>query len=400
MDSTAIGFSQAVKALQEQRRLHLRVHCTLDELDAYHRGALPDDRRDDIAEHLAACENCSILLLYAVIEPGGNGGRADVPSAEIEEAWNRLRPHLGNGSNRGDPLTSLLANGPLPVEKALPLALEISRALAALHSGGRPLSDLRAENVLIDSSGRVYLPDLGLSLTPESLEAGYGRPAENALADLYRSLSPEQVAGEGFDHRSNLFSLGVVLYEVLTGTSPFRDSTPLGTASRILSLEPPPVIELNPGVGPAVSELIAGLLAKDPEDRPQTAAAVTCALEALMSKVDGSQLGPEGVEPLDLDAEIDRLYDEIIALTRQGPATSGSARDEEIERAYARLQELQAVEAKRFREWFEASLEMPIDAGESILARARALREELENLTSSDPAAPSTDEAQAPSEAR
>jgi serine/threonine protein kinase len=288
----------------------------------------------------------------------------------------------------------MLEGGPLPLARALPLALKVSRALMAVHSRGRVLASLRAEDVLVSPFGEVHLLDLGVSPEPASLEVGNARRAEASLVALYASLSPEQVAREGLDERSNLFSLGVLLYELFTGRSPFRDSTPLGTVGRVLSLEPPPASEVNPAIPPDISELLTRLLAKEAEERPPGAGAVVHELEAIAAGT-GLEAGALGGEPADLEAQIEHLYDEIIRLAREEPAADGLRRDEEIERAYSRLLELQEAEGERFRRLFEASLAMPIDAGDKILARIRSLRDELEGIASPDPATEDADNPQA-----
>lgn len=86
------------------------------------------------------------------------------------------------------------------------------------------------------------------------------------------------------------------------------------------------------------------------------------------------------VEHNDIDEQIEHLYDKLIVLAQQQPVEDGAPPDEEIERYYARLLELQAAAAERFREQFEASLAMPIDAGAQVLTRIRTLKEELEDL--------------------
>jgi hypothetical protein len=367
----------------------LREHCLLAELEAYRRGTLPAARQDELAEHLAICEDCTILLLCAVPQPDEAESRGEALALGIDAAWNRLRPHLPERGPGGRTLASLLDRNRLPTAAALPLALAVARALASLHSAGRSHPDLRAENVLITDAGEVRLLERGFAPSPESLEIGYGRPAEAAVVDLYRSLSPEQIAGKEPDQRSNLFSLGAILYELLTGISPFRAQTPLETAGRISSLDPAPARDLDPGLPAGISELLERLLAKESEDRPAHAVTVVCALESAL----GSH-GPAGPPPrtdeASLEDEIERLYDEILALVHEQTA-DGQPRDEEIERAYARLRELQAAEAREFRARFEASLAMPIDAGKQILERARALRAELEDLASADPAAREAD---------
>lgn len=373
------GFGEAVKLLLAERRQQLREHIALEELGDYHRRALPAERLEDVAEHLAVCEDCTILLLYAVIGLDGNGHRSESLEPEIEATWNRLEPRLKNRPPRGRSLAGLLQERRPPIEEALPFALEISRALMVLHSEGRVLPDLRTENVLI-SAGQVQLLERGVAPTPESLEVGYGQPAELAVSDLYRTLSPEQIAGEEPSQKSNLFSLGVLLYELLTGVSPFRSETPLSTATRILSLEPRPARELNPEVESSLSALLSRLLAKEPEDRPLNAKVVVREIEGFLGR-----RGPEA--HLEAEEQIEDLYDKLIALAQQ-PAANQSLLDDEIERSYARLRELQTAEARRFREQFETSLAMPIDAGAEILTRIRALKEELEDLASANAAAP------------
>jgi hypothetical protein len=376
------GFGEAVKALLAERRRQLREHITLQELADYHRRALSAERQEVVAEHLAVCEDCTILLLYAVIGLNGNEHRNEPLESEIEATWDQLQLRLKERSSRGRSLASLLQESRLPIEEALPLALEISRALMVLHSQGRVLPDLRTENVLI-SAGQVQLLERGFAPTPESLEVGYGQPAELAVSDLYRTLSPEQIAGEEPSQRSNLFSLGVLLYELLTGVSPFRGETPLSTATGILSLEPRPARELNPAVEPSLSNLLSRLLAKEPEDRPLNAKAVVREIEVLLGR-----RGPEA--HLEVEEEIEDLYDKLIVLAQQ-PAANQALLDDEIERSYTRLRELQTAEAKRFREQFETNLAMPIDAGEEILTRIRALKEELEDLASANAAASEAD---------
>jgi len=380
--------SEAVGALYEDRQRHLCSHPTLDELSAYHQRALTSDRLEVIAEHLADCEDCTILLLYGVIGRNGNEDRSEGFDADLEEVWRQLQPQLGNGSWPGRSLSSLRGEGPLPIEVSLPIILEASLVLAELHAKGRVLTDLRAENVFVSDSGQVHLYDLGLIPIPE---------ADGSVGDMYRSLSPEQVAMETLDQRSNLFSFGVLLYEMLTGESPFRGSTPLGTASRILSLDPLLASELNPAVDPKLSALVDRLLAKDPEDRPPSAAAAAHEIAVIVDGSEPLQLRAEPAESVAIEDQIESLYDRIIVLSREEPKDESTRN--EIERAYARLLELQAAEAKQFRERFEASLDMPIDAGEQILARARALRAKLEGLASSDTAAHEADASQASAQA-
>jgi serine/threonine protein kinase len=390
MASTGIALSEAVKAGWAAVAGSLRSHPSIEDLEAYHRGSLDAEAHERILDHLAECRDCTILLLYGVIEPHSHSQEPTLPKARLEEAWDRLRPRLSLVHGRDRTLASLLSEGPaLSIQRAIELAAAVARALARLHARGQVLSDLRPENIVIDSGGEVRVLDFGLAPPAETFEVGYGRASEDALADLYRLLSPEQVVREALTPPSNLFSLGVLLYELLTGISPFRDSTPLATASRILSLDPVPVRELVPEVDASLAELIDLLLAKDPEQRPRDADWVARELDRMIEGT-APQTAAGAPAAAEIDAEIERLYDQIIHLSEES-TMDRSMRDKEVEGAFARLLELQAAEADRFRERFEASLEMPIDAGEQILTRARRLREELEDLAARDTTPESSD---------
>ncbi len=391
MTNTNIGLSEALQASQAALPRGPRTHPSLEDLEAYHRGRLDAESHEQVLDHLSECQDCTILLLYGVIEPEGNGRERALREIQVEEAWNRLRPRLSAVYKRGRTLAELGDQGRLPVTQVLEIAVALARALAEAHRRGQVLSDLRPENIVLEPGGGVHVLDFGLAPTPELFEVGYGQPPGDALADLYRFLSPEQVVRTGLTPRSNLFSLGALLYELLTGTSPFRDSTPLATASRILSFDPEPVRELVPEVDASLSEVIDRLLAKDPEERPPDAESVARELERMIEAPPPRTAA--GIPTAsDIEAEIERLYDRIILLSEESEMESAT-KDEEIERAYARLLELQSAEAERFRERFEASLEMPIDAGEQILARARRLREELESLAAGDAASEGSDTA-------
>lgn len=388
----AVDFVAALKTslidLQRAGPHRHRSHCTLDELRAYHRRRLPDDRQEEIADHLVLCGVCRSLLLHEVLEETGPAASADlpvaVPAGEVAEAWNRLRSCLDSPAPEGVQLAHRLAAGRLPGGEAVRLMLAIARAVAALHARGLVLHSVCAANVLIASSGQVRLLDRGVAPTPESFELDAGTRAEDVLSDLYRVLAPEQVVGEVLTPRSNLFALGTLFYEMVTGTSPFCDTTPVGTLSRVLSLIPPSPSELDPTIDPCLSGLIDRLLEKEPDDRPETAEEVVRILTPLV--VPRSLSDQEGNEAI--EDRIERLYEHIQALVRE-PGTP--VREREVERAFSRLRELQEDEARAFRQQFESALNLPLDAGVTILARARALRKELEDLTSPDPAAPHTD---------
>ncbi len=380
-----VSFRGAVREHLAELRAELRDHPSFEGLEAYGHDRLPASRRDEVAEHLAICRICGALLRYGVLDgrqlEGRRGGNGDPgpKKAELDQAWEALSRQLGV-SRDWRPLSDSLTEGRPSLGEILSMGHSVAEALADLHATGEVVRDLRPETVLVDpEEGHVSFLDLGIAAVPESLEAGNGRSAQDLMADAVRGASPEQVAGERLDHRSNLFSFGSLLYEMVTGISPFRGSTALETASRVLALEALPAAEVREDVPPALDTLLQRLLDKDPNQRPHSAAAVAAALEAL----ENGAANPLGVlTRVDgLDAEIEALYRRIDTLTQVKKAGDDAKVEGEIAEALAQLRKLQKAEAVRFREEFEARLAMPVDAGEKILGRAQALREKLERLT-------------------
>jgi hypothetical protein len=185
----------------------------------------------------------------------------------------------------GKTLHALLANGPLPVGEALPIALQIADAIAAAHRAGILHRDIKSGNIALDDRGQVKVFDFGLAklfaTAPEKTEG----PTEARLTDEGASLgtithmSPEQLLGKAVDRRSDLFSFGVVLYEMVTGRLPFLGSTTVAVADAILHAEPRDFGE-SP-VPEGLKAIIRKLLQKDPGRRFESAEQVLEALRAL-----------------------------------------------------------------------------------------------------------------------
>ena len=188
----------------------------------------------------------------------------------------------------GQTLKRRLENGPLAVDAALAILRQISLALKAAHSARIVHRDIKPSNILISRHGAVKVLDFGLAkLLANSQTETMTSPGHVMGTTLY--MSPEQLRGEGVDPRSDLWSLGVVAYELVSGLSPFRANSSEETVSRILNDEPPSLAAV-PGVPDWLALLVSQLLRKNPSERPQTASEVLQRLE------------PPATERLDLTA--------------------------------------------------------------------------------------------------
>ncbi len=196
----------------------------------------------------------------------------------IEEADGR--PVLVLEYVAGENLRRHLAAAPLASAELLAIAQDIAEGLAAAHAAGILHRDLKAENVVIGPDGRAVILDFGFAklFDPDrrresTLTATGERPGTLC------TMSPEQVRGAPCDHRSDLFALGVLMYEMATGNHPFRDTTPPAVVHRICFYEAPAVT--GPGLDGAAAALIHHLMAKQAARRPRDAAEVAIEIARL-----------------------------------------------------------------------------------------------------------------------
>ncbi|MDG2122072.1 MAG: serine/threonine-protein kinase, partial [Verrucomicrobiales bacterium] len=163
---------------------------------------------------------------------------------------------------------------PLPLTELARYATAVANALGSAHAAGIVHRDIKPANILTDpQSGRVWITDFGIAKPA-------GTPASSVNGTPHY-ISPEQARGEPTTPASDLFSLGVVLYEMATGSRPFDGGNTRAILAAVASHQPPPPSELNASVPPALDSLIIALLAKSPSDRPASAAGVSPVLENL-----------------------------------------------------------------------------------------------------------------------
>ena len=186
----------------------------------------------------------------------------------------------------GKTLDRLLQKGALPEPEVLALGAQIAEALAAAHERGVIHRDLKAGNVMVSTRGRVKLLDFGLArfCRPGQASGDTTSLAEvGPLAGTIAYMSPEQLLGREADSRSDLFSLGVLLYEMATGRRPFTATPSTALVNEILHRPAPVPATLGARLSPALDALILGLLEKDPQRRPESAAWVESALRSAVA---------------------------------------------------------------------------------------------------------------------
>ena len=157
--------------------------------------------------------------------------------------------------------------GPLDPGEACRIAAEVAGALAVAHGAGLVHRDIKPANIMLTDTGGVKVVDFGIARA----QAGEALTRAGAVLGSPAYMAPEQITGSPVDARTDLYSLGVALYQMLTGTPPFAGDDQFAVLQRHLSEIPAPPSALRPGVPTQVDQVVARLLAKDPAARPQTA---------------------------------------------------------------------------------------------------------------------------------
>ena len=246
-------------------------------------------RLEQEAKTLARLNHPNIVTIFSVEQADGPRG----------ESLRFITMELVQGT----PLNERIPGGGLPLGELIAFAEPIADALAAAHDQGVIHRDLKPANVMVGADGTVKVLDLGLA----KLDAADPSAAESLdstdstrIAPVTRAgtvlgtvpyMSPEQARGQSLDHRSDIYSFGVLLHQMASGALPFSGRTPADTVSAILRDEPPSLSSLRPELPGQLSDIVQRCMMKSPDERFETAAALRRALDDAGSEISGERSG-------------------------------------------------------------------------------------------------------------
>ena len=211
-------------------------------------------------------------------------------------------PYVVSELLEGETLRERLRNGALPVRRLVDYAIQVARGLAAAHEKGIVHRDLKPENLFLTNDGRVKILDFGLAklIRPEPNPSGDAPTIQVAtetglVMGTAGYMSPEQVRGKPADHRSDIFSFGAILYEMISGKRAFHGESAADTMSAILKEEVPELSETARNVPPGLDRIVRHCLEKQPAQRFQSAGDLAFDLEALTELSGGGKSGAQAV---------------------------------------------------------------------------------------------------------
>lgn len=200
----------------------------------------------------------------------------------------------------GPSLRDEMGGRPVNMRRAMEIAAQIADALAEGHSRGLVHGDLRPDNIVVTPKGSAKILNFGLSAWTPSGRARAAAASPEGLANdpdgVAGYLSPEQALGGTIDERSDVFSFGTIVYEMLTGRCPFQGATPAATLMNVITLTPPPPSSATAAISMDLDALVARCLAKPVDGRPSGALAVSSDLRRITSALDAWDNHPQPTE--------------------------------------------------------------------------------------------------------
>jgi eukaryotic-like serine/threonine-protein kinase len=214
-------------------------------------------------------------------------------------------PYLVAELLEGMSLRECLSGGAMPPRRAVDYAVQTGYGLAAAHAKGVVHRDLKPDNLFITTDGRIKILDFGLAKLAPRESAGHSQALTATIGTIpgvvlgtVGYMSPEQVRGQEVDHRSDLFALGAILYQMLTGVRAFTGNSSVEVLNAILKEDPPEPSQMSATVPPALDRIVGRCLEKDPARRFQSAADLTFALETLATSPREMSRPRTGVRPV------------------------------------------------------------------------------------------------------
>jgi len=228
------------------------------------------------AQAVAALNHPNVVTIHSVEDAGG------VPFITMELV-------------EGSPLDASIPRGGLPIPRLLELAIPLADAVGAAHQRGIVHRDLKPSNIIVGRDGRLKVLDFGLAKlreesAPDDDATKERLTAEHRVIGTASYMSPEQAEGRAVDHRSDVFSLGILLYEMATGVRPFAGESTMSILSAIIKDTPAPAIDVKPRLSPQLDRIIRRCLTKEPSRRYQSAIDLRNDLEELGAS-EGSSTG-------------------------------------------------------------------------------------------------------------